>query len=136
MGIAQQDYETPEEALAAVVESRAHALLQFSPTFSTALRARFFTFAFDEEDTATESSNITDTSSKSGSSSTIWNDSSVFVRLDMSNQLIGLQVQRQLLTAFLTFAQRLASNMGLSNHTFKPPLLFGEPVYGIQVWKF
>ena len=50
----------------------------------------------------------------------------------MSNQLIGLQVQRQLLAAFLNFAQRLASNLGLSNHTFKPPIVFGKPVYGIQ----
>lgn len=124
----RQDYESATDALKAVEENRAHALLEFSPRFSNALRTRFFTFGFDEETVmTTETKNVTDETNVN-----IWNESSVYVRLDMSNQLIGLQVQRQLLAAFLNFAQRLASNLGLSNHTFKPPIVFGPPVYGIQ----
>ncbi|KAH9405333.1 hypothetical protein TYRP_001180 [Tyrophagus putrescentiae] len=130
----QQNYATPEAALEAVSDSRAHALLQFSPNFSHALRARFFSFAFDEAEAISgNNNNGTDNNGSSSLNGTsIYDESSVFVRLDMSNQLIGLQVQRQLLKAFLNFAQRLASNLGLSNQTFKPPLNFGEPVYGIQ----
>ena len=52
----QMDFDSPQKALNAVKENRAHALLQFSSTFSSALRARFFSFAFEES--AQDSENI------------------------------------------------------------------------------
>lgn len=110
-------FNSPQEAFNAVKANQAAAVIQFSEHFSNALRSRFFSFGFIDE---------------TNSSEVIWNDSSVYVQLDMSNQLIGLQIQRQLLTAFLNFAQRLAVSLGLSKQAFRPPIEFGPPVYGIQ----
>ncbi|KAF7487791.1 ABC transporter G family member 20 [Sarcoptes scabiei] len=118
--VALHQFDSYEEALDAVKQSKAAALLKFGKHFSSALRARFFSLNIDE-------TNVDDSEIVS-----IWNDSPVFVQLDMSNQLIGLQIQRQLLNAFIDFAQKLAHSLGLSNNTFKPPITFGPPVYGIQ----
>lgn len=121
-------YGSAEAAIEAVREGEAAALLEFSPHFSTALRARYFSFDHDDdEDVVVGSSGDNETSLRLR----LWNDSSVYVRVDNANQLVGLQVQRQLLSTFLAFAQRLASSLGLSNDTFRPPVAFGPPVYGL-----
>ena len=128
-------YDSPKQAYDAVKSNQAAAVLQFNKRFSEALRSRFFSFGYIDDDDNNHDNNDEDHLTKSQQQQqqfSIWDDSSVYVQLDMSNQLIGLQIQRQLLTAFLNFAQRLAVSMGLSNHTFKPPIAFGPPVYGIQ----
>lgn len=107
-----EQFARPEEAVGAVERGVASGLLHFGPNFSAALRARFF--GLEEE----------------GQWASLWNESSVLVRLDMSNQLVGLQIQRQLLHTFVEFAARLASRLGLGNDTFRPPVTFGPPVYG------
>ncbi|OTF77674.1 ABC transporter-like protein [Euroglyphus maynei] len=119
-------FDSPKQAYDAVKNNQAAAVLQFNKRFSEALRSRFFSFGYIDDDI---DNNVGHSTTRQFS---IWDDSSVYVQLDMSNQLIGLQIQRQLLTAFLNFAQHLAISMGLSNHTFKPPIAFGPPVYGIQ----
>lgn len=115
-------YSSAETAIEAVKEGNAAALLEFSPHFSNSLRARYFSLGHDDD---------VDNENETSLGLRLWNESSVYVRVDNANQLVGLQVQRQLLSTFLAFAQRLASSLGLSNDTFRPPVTFGPPIYGL-----
>ena len=58
--------------------------------------------------------------------------SSVHLYLDMSNYLIGLQLQRLLLQAFQAFAVEALSEQNMTTALAQLPVLQEEPVYGVR----
>lgn len=62
----------------------------------------------------------------------VLDSSSIHLHLDMSNYLIGLQLQRILLQSFQAFAVQALANNNMSTALAQLPLKLEEPVYGVR----
>lgn len=104
-------YKTLESAVEAVKLNDVWAVIHFRPNFSEALRMR----------------SVLSTDSDSD----IIDSSSIRLQLDMSNQVIGFQIQRQIFEAFLKFVGVMALSYGINPEALKPPIIIDPPIYGI-----
>ncbi|CAG2164461.1 unnamed protein product, partial [Oppiella nova] len=104
-------YKTLKSAIDAVKENDVWAVIHFQTNFSEALRMRSILSTDSDAD--------------------IINSSSIRLQLDMSNQVIGFQIQRQIFEAFLKFVSVLAQTYGINPEALKPPIIIDPPIYGI-----
>ena len=104
-------YKTLESAIEAVKLNDVWAVIHFRPNFTEALRMRAIL--------------------SSDSDSDIIDASSIRIQLDMSNQVIGFQIQRQIFEAFLKFVGVMALSYGINPEALKPPIIIDPPIYGV-----
>jgi len=62
--------------------------------------------------------------------------STVKVHLDMTNQIIGYQLQRTLMNAWQTFSHDTTKRMGQNPKAFEFPVKLEEPIYGAKTPSF
>ncbi|XP_054159939.1 ABC transporter G family member 20-like [Oppia nitens] len=105
-------YPTLESAVQAVRDNDVWAVIHFEHNFTETLRMRSLL--------------------SSDSDPGIIKDSSIKLQLDMSNQVIGFQIQRHIYTAFAKFLGFLAINYGINPDALKPPIVVGPPIYGVK----
>jgi len=103
-------YNSPESAVHAVEVGDAWGALYFTENFTDALVARM---ALGRE---------ADNETLDQSEMRVW--------LDMSNQQIGLMLNRDLQVAYRDFAQELLSDCGNNPKLADIPIQFKEPIYG------
>lgn len=103
-------YETPESAISAVETGDAWGALYFTDNFTDALVARMLLGREADNETLDQSE------------MRVW--------LDMSNQQIGLMLNRDLQVAYRDFAQNLLTSCGNNPKLADIPIQFKEPIYG------
>ncbi|XP_055681093.1 ABC transporter G family member 23 isoform X1 [Lutzomyia longipalpis] len=108
--IDQKYYPDPESAINAVKQGDAWGVLYFTDNFTDALVARI-TLGRDADDETLDQSEIR-----------VW--------LDMSNQQIGIMLNRDLQLAYKDFAQDLLKTCGNNPKLGDVPIQFKEPIYG------
>ncbi|KAL1137921.1 hypothetical protein AAG570_009616 [Ranatra chinensis] len=108
--IVKDYYETPESAIEAVKTGNAWGAIYFTDNFTEALVARMV-LGRDSEDETLDQSEMR-----------VW--------LDMSNQQIGLMLNRDLQVAYRDFAQSLLTTCGNNPKLADIPIQFKEPIYG------
>ena len=104
-------YKTLESAIEAVKRNDVWAVIHFRNNFTESLRMRSLLATDSDAD--------------------IIDSSSVRLQIDMSNQVIGFQIQRQIYEAFLKFVGIIANNFGINPEALKPPIIIDPPIYGI-----
>lgn len=109
--VIQMPYNSSEDALEAVRLGKAWGAMIIPEDFSENIRQRFL--------------NPTD-------NATILDNGSIHLHLDMSNYLIGLQLQRIFLQAFQTFATDALEAAGQSSAMVQLPVKQEEPIYGVR----
>ncbi|CAG0919958.1 unnamed protein product, partial [Notodromas monacha] len=109
-------YESMEAATKAVLEGEAWGTLHVRKNFSSAFLERVY--------------NVTDASEQ------LIRDSTIDVRLDMTNQQIVFVITRELLTKFGDFFKQMMSDYGFDPNLASLPLEFGEPIYGVKNPKY
>ncbi|XP_014252256.1 ABC transporter G family member 20 isoform X4 [Cimex lectularius] len=108
--IVKDYYETPESAIEAVKVGDAWGAIYFTDNFTDALVARM-ALGRDSDDETLDQSELR-----------VW--------LDMSNQQIGLMLNRDLQVAYRDFAQSLLETCGNNPKLADIPIQFREPIYG------
>ncbi|XP_055699342.1 ABC transporter G family member 23 isoform X2 [Phlebotomus papatasi] len=108
--IDQNYYPDPDAAINAVKEGNAWGVLYFTDNFTDALVARI-SLGRDSDDETLDQSEIR-----------VW--------LDMSNQQIGIMLNRDLQLAYRDFAQSLLKTCGNNPKLGDVPIQFEEPIYG------
>ncbi|XP_072381943.1 ABC transporter G family member 23 isoform X6 [Diabrotica undecimpunctata] len=108
--IIKQYYATPEEAKEAVRTGNAWGALYFTENFTDALVARMALGKDADEETLDQSE--------------------VRVWLDMSNQQIGIILQRDLQLAFQNFTKDIFRDCEYNEELAEIPISFKEPIYG------
>lgn len=108
--IIKEYYRTPEEALEAVKLGEAWGALYFTENFTDALVARMALGRDSDEETLDQSE--------------------IRVWLDMSNQQIGLMLNRDLQFTYREFAQQVLANCDQNPKLADIPIQFKEPIYG------
>ncbi|XP_014273769.3 ABC transporter G family member 20 isoform X1 [Halyomorpha halys] len=108
--IIKEYYETPESAIDAVKVGDAWGAIYFTDNFTDALVARM-ALGRDSDDEILDQSEMR-----------VW--------LDMSNQQIGLMLNRDLQVAYKNFAQKLLTACGNNPKLADIPIQFKEPIYG------
>ncbi|XP_026814673.1 ABC transporter G family member 20 isoform X1 [Rhopalosiphum maidis] len=103
-------YETPEKAINAVKVGDAWGALYFTENFTDALVARMALGRESDEETLDQSE--------------------VRVWLDMSNQQIGLMLNRDLQLSYRDFGQGLLQSCDQNPKLADIPIQFKEPIYG------
>lgn len=103
-------YETPESAISAVETGDAWGALYFTDNFTDALVARMLLGREADNETLDQSE------------MRVW--------LDMSNQQIGLMLNRDLQVAYRDFAQNLLTSCESNPKLADIPIQFKEPIYG------
>lgn len=103
-------YETPEEAQDAVRSGNAWGALYFTENFTDALVARMALGKDADEETLDQSE--------------------VRVWLDMSNQQIGIILQRDLQLSFQNFTKDIFRDCDYNEELAEIPISFKEPIYG------
>lgn len=109
--VIQMPYNSSEEALEAVRLGRAWGAMVIHENFTETLKMRFLTNSVDN---------------------TSLDASTIHLHLDMSNYLIGLQLQRIFLQAFQSFAIDALESNGQSAEMAQLPIKQEEPVYGVR----
>lgn len=108
--IHQINYDSEAAALEAVKNGSAWGAIMIGRNFSQAMQMRAIMGGSADNDTI-EFSNVG-------------------VHLDMTNQIIGYQLQRTLLEAYETFSADVSTQLGQNPAAFQLPVRFEEPVYG------
>ncbi|XP_063228570.1 ABC transporter G family member 20-like isoform X2 [Bacillus rossius redtenbacheri] len=108
--IVKDYYDTPEDALDAVRSGNAWGALYFTENFTDALVARMGLGQYADEETLDQSE--------------------IRVWLDMSNQQIGLMLNRDLQFSYRDFAQTLLESCGSNPKLADIPIQFQDPIYG------
>ncbi|GAB0090644.1 ABC transporter G family member 23 [Sergentomyia squamirostris] len=108
--IEQHFYPTPDDAVNAVKEGDAWGVLYFTDNFTDALVARI-SLGRDADNETLDQSEIR-----------VW--------LDMSNQQIGIMLNRDLQLAYRDFAQNLLETCGNNPKLGDVPIQFKDPIYG------
>ncbi|KAK7792210.1 hypothetical protein R5R35_000492 [Gryllus longicercus] len=108
--IVKEYYETPESAIEAVRMGDAWGALYFTENFTDALVARMLLGREADDETLDQSE--------------------IRVWLDMSNQQIGLMLNRDLQFSYRDFAQNLLTDCGENPKLADVPIQFREPIYG------
>ena len=108
--ILQVAHPSMESALESVKNGQAWGAMSFGANFSDALQMRVM-LAGGADNITIESSNVQ-------------------VSLDMTNQIIGYQLQRSILYAWRDFSADVSSSMGQNPDAFEFPIQFATPVYG------
>lgn len=108
--IVKEYYETPEKALDAVRQGEAWGALYFTENFTDALVARMALGRDADEETLDQSE--------------------IRVWLDMSNQQIGLMLNRDLQLTYRTFAQQVLAKCDQNPKLADIPIQFKDPIYG------
>lgn len=108
--IIQEYYEDVESAKNAVAQGNAWGAMYFTENFTDALVARI-ALGRDADDETLEQSEIR-----------VW--------LDMSNQQIGIILNRDLQYSYRTFAQKLLEDCDNNPKLGDVPIQFKEPIYG------
>ncbi|KAF6209504.1 hypothetical protein GE061_015251 [Apolygus lucorum] len=108
--IVKEYYENPEDAIDAVRIGEAWGAIYFNENFTDALVARM-ALGRDSDQETLDSSELR-----------VW--------LDMSNQQIGLMLNRDLQVAYRDFAQQLLTTCGQNPKLADIPIQFKEPIYG------
>lgn len=109
--VIQMPYNSSEDALEAVRLGKAWGAMVIHENFTESLKVRFLTQSVDN---------------------TTFDSSTIHLHLDMSNYLIGLQLQRIFLQAFQTFAIDALEENGQSSAMAQLPIKQEEPVYGVR----
>ena len=108
--IVQVPHPSMESALESVKHGKAWGAMSFGGNFTEALQLRVM-LAGGADNVTIDSSNVQ-------------------VYLDMTNQIIGYQLQRSILYAWRDFSADVSSSMGQNPDAFEFPIQFGTPVYG------
>jgi len=108
--IVKEYYKSPESAIEAVQMGDAWGAIYFTDNFTDALVARMALGRDSDEETLDQSE------------MRVW--------LDMSNQQIGLMLNRDLQVAYRDFAQSLLTVCGNNPKLADIPIQFKEPIYG------
>ncbi|XP_059611334.1 ABC transporter G family member 23 isoform X2 [Phlebotomus argentipes] len=108
--IDQNFYPTPEDAINAVKAGDAWGVLYFTDNFTDALVARI-SLGREADDETLDQSEIR-----------VW--------LDMSNQQIGIMLNRDLQLAYKDFAQTFLKTCGNNPKLGDVPIQFKQPIYG------
>ncbi|KAL0277482.1 UNVERIFIED_CONTAM: hypothetical protein PYX00_004744 [Menopon gallinae] len=108
--IVKEYYKTPEKALDAVRLGEAWGALYFTENFTDALVARMALGRDADEETLDQSE--------------------IRVWLDMSNQQIGLMLNRDLQLTYRDFAQELLNQCEYNPKLADIPIQFKDPIYG------
>ncbi|EEB10801.1 ABC transporter, putative [Pediculus humanus corporis] len=108
--IIKEYFETPEDALDAVKSGDAWGALYFTENFTDALVARMALGRDADEETLDQSE--------------------IRVWLDMSNQQIGLMLNRDLQLTYRTFAQDVLTECEHNPKLADIPIQFKDPIYG------
>jgi len=103
-------YDSRQGALDAVRSGDAWGAIMIGSNFSSALQLRVLMAGGADNDTLDQSN--------------------INVHLDMTNQIIGYELQRVLLTAWQSFSNGLSLKMGQNPAAFEFPVKFDKPVYG------
>lgn len=109
--VIQMPYNSSEEALEAVRLGKAWGAMVIHDNFTESLKLRFLT-------NSVENASL--------------DSSTIHLHLDMSNYLIGLQLQRIFLQAFQTFAIDALEESGQNTAMAQLPIKQEEPVYGVR----
>lgn len=109
--VIQMPYSSQADALESVRLGKSWAAMVIHENFTESLKIRFLTGQADEY---------------------ALDSSSVHLHLDMSNYLIGLQLQRLLLQAFQTFAVNALEAVNMSTAVAQLPIQLENPVYGVR----
>ena len=104
------NFNSLEEAVDSVKSGENHAVIEINDRFTKALRLRFLYWKDTDKD--------------------IIKDSQLYVSMDRSNQMIGLQVQRYLYKAMFTFLEETANRSNIDPELLNIPLVFEKPIYG------
>jgi len=110
--VIQMPYNSQAEALESVRQGKSWAAMVIHDNFTENLKLRLLTNGDIEPD--------------------VLDSSSVHLHLDMSNYLIGLQLQRLLLQAFQSFAVDALAENNMSTAIAQLPVQLEEPVYGVR----
>lgn len=110
--VIKEYYDEPEDAINAVRVGNAWGALYFTENFTDALVARIG-LGRDADDETLDQSEIR-----------VW--------LDMSNQQIGIMLNRDLQLGYREFAQDLLTSCGNNPKLGDVPIQFKEPIYGSQ----
>ncbi|XKL61964.1 hypothetical protein PGB90_001797 [Kerria lacca] len=110
--IIQDYYKDPETAIDAVKSGDAWGVIYFTENFTDALVARMVLGKDADNETLDQSD--------------------VRVWLDMSNQQIGLMLNRDLQLSYRTFAQELLEQCSQNPKLADIPIQFKEPIYGSE----
>ncbi|XP_054159941.1 ABC transporter G family member 20-like [Oppia nitens] len=102
-------YKSLDDAMNAVRVNDVWAVLYFDPQFSQHLISRFYTSDMNEESV---------------------NSSTIQLRIDMSNQVIGSQLSRYIAEAYERFVNNIAIGLKTNLTTIKPIVNNGLPIYG------
>lgn len=111
--VIQVPYSSQENALQSVKLGKSWAAMVIHENFTEDLKLRLLM-----------SNGLEDTD--------LLNKSSIHLHLDMSNYLIGLQLQRIVLQAFQVFAIDALKEANMSTALAQLPVQLEEPIYGIQ----
>ena len=110
--ITQVHHTSMESAMSAVRNGQAWGAMSIGRNFSQSLQLRVM-MAGSADNSTIESSNVD-------------------MYLDMTNQIIGYQLQRTILFAWKTFSSDISSRMGQNPAAFEFPVRFETPIYGRQ----
>lgn len=110
--VIQHSYDNEADALQSVRLGKSWGALVIRENFTEDLKLRFL-------DPQSSTSDLID-------------GGNVHLHLDMSNYLIGLQLQRLLLQAFQTFAMDALGEFGVNKRLAQLPVELEEPIYGIR----
>lgn len=110
--VIQMPYSSQAEAMESVRLGKSWAAMIIHENFTEDLKLRLLTNGDIDQQTL--------------------NSGSVHLHLDMSNYLIGLQLQRLFLQAFQTFAFDALSENNMSTAMAQLPIQLEEPIYGIR----
>ncbi len=105
-------FKSFDSAINAVKLNQVWAAIYFNKDFSESLRMRQILLTESDQE--------------------ILNSSSIRLTIDMSNQVIGFQIQRLIFEAFLKFIETLANRTGINPEALKPPIIIDPPVYGVR----
>jgi len=108
--VTQVHYSTLPEAIDAVRQGNAWGAIAFKQNFSVALGERQFMSLNAENETI--------------------DHSSVYIFLDMTNQLIGYKLQRTFLETLKKFSRDLMIRMDANPKSVELPIKIGKPIYG------
>ena len=103
-------YNTIEEAIDSVKSGQNSAAIEINDRFTKALRLRFLYMNDANEDTIDESQ--------------------IYVHIDRSSSVTGIQIEFQLYLMYLSFIQDVANRTHINSALLQNPITFEEPIYG------
>jgi ABC-type multidrug transport system permease subunit len=110
--MALSNYHSLEAALDSVKQGKSWGAIAIGKNFSSALQMRVLLGGGVDNDTVAQSG--------------------ISVYLDMTNQIIGYELQRSLFSAWEAFSETMSTQLGLNPAGFELPVKFEAPLYGGQ----